>query len=165
MNSKEKVLIHRGMDLVKRAQYQEALEVFDRLLDMNSSIPEAWNNRGVALFGMGRTDEALESYDRTLTLDPSNLEALRNRGFVLRNTGRLAEALQCYQEVLLSPGADAFDHEAMAAVLAGMDMLEEAQEELLKAIEITRVERFENELEVLQSLIQQRAGNSPQGKE
>lgn len=164
MNSKEKVLIHKGMDLVKRMQYENALEVFDRLLELNPEIPEAWNNRGVALFGMGRVDDALESYDRALALDPSNLEALRNRGFVLRSAGRLEEALQCYGMVL-SLGGDAFDHESAAAVLVGMGQLEEARDELMRAIEIARVDRFENELAVLQDLIKQKAGASSQGKE
>jgi tetratricopeptide (TPR) repeat protein len=164
MNSKEKVLIHKGMDLVKRMQYENALEVFDRLLEQNSEIPEAWNNRGVALFGMGRAADALESYDRALALDASNLEALRNRGFVLRSTGRLEEALQCYG-VVLSLGGDAFDHESAAAVLVGMGQLEEARDELMRAIEIAHVDRFENELAVVQNLIEQKAGANLQGKE
>jgi len=164
MNSKEKVLIHKGMDLVKRGQFQDALDIFDRLIGMNSQIPEAWNNRGVALFRMGRTDEALQSYDRALDLDPANLEALRNRGFVLRSTGRLEEALQCY-DMVLAAGGDALDLEARASTLAGMGRLEEARDDILKAVETTPLERFEQELEVLQNLILQKAGQSSQGKE
>ena len=33
MNSKEKVQIHRGMDKVKRMQFDEALQIFDRVLE------------------------------------------------------------------------------------------------------------------------------------
>ena len=59
MNTKEKVLIHRGMDRVKRKEFEEALEIFERVLAADPEIPEAWNNRGVALYGLGRIDEAL----------------------------------------------------------------------------------------------------------
>ena len=43
--------------------------------------------------------------------------------------------------------------------------LEEARDDILKAIETTPLERFEQELEVLQSLILQKAGQPSQGKE
>ena len=100
MNNKEKVMLHRGMDKVKQKKFEEALEIFERVLAMNQEIPEVWNNQGVALYGLGRLEEALQSYDRCLALDPENLDALRNKGFLLRNQRRLEEALQVYDSVL-----------------------------------------------------------------
>lgn len=156
MNTKEKVLIHKGMDRVKRMQYEEALETFDKVLEMNPEISEAWNNRGVALFRLGRGEEALWSYNRALSLEPQNLDALRNRGVVLMSRGRLEEALESYNAVMKA-GGDALDMEALATVLASMGRLEDARECLLEASKIQPLERFEEEIEMLQVMISRKA--------
>jgi tetratricopeptide (TPR) repeat protein len=154
MNAKEKVLIHKGMDKVKRMQNEEALEIFDNVLSMNNKIPEAWNNKGVALFQLGRIDESLECYDRSLTIDPMNMEAKRNKGFALVSLDRLQEALECYDSMLKS-GGDALDMESKATVLLGLGRLQEALDCMMEAVKIMPISRFEEEIEVLISMIQQ----------
>jgi tetratricopeptide (TPR) repeat protein len=162
MNSKEKVQIHRGMDKVKRMQFDDALQIFERLLEINPEIPEAWNNKGVALHRLGRAEEALACYERSLTLDPENMDAMRNKGFVLRYLGRLEEALQTYDSVL-QKGGEPLDMEATASVLAAMGRLEEALECMLLAREAAPIERFEEEIEVLKNMMMQRDGNGVPG--
>jgi tetratricopeptide (TPR) repeat protein len=164
MNTKEKVLIHKGMDRVRRMQYQEALEIFDKVLSMNSQLPEAWNNKGVALFNLGRMSEALDAYDKALALDPQYLEALRNKGFVLKRAGRLEEALICYNAVL-EAGGDVLDLESKAEVLARLGRLKEALDCLMQAVAIKPNERFEEGIKVLKDLIQKEEASSPDAKE
>jgi len=157
MNSKEKVLIHKGMDRVKRKDFPGAIEIFERILATNQEIPEAWNNRGVALYALGRIDEARESYDRCLELDPENLDAMRNKGFLLRNQKKLEEALQVYDSVL-QKGGDAFDMESTAAVLTALGRLEEALNCLYLAREEMQLDRFEDEIGTIQAMISERRG-------
>ena len=143
MKSNEKVLLHRGMDKVKQNKFEEALEIFGRVLAMNQDIPEVWNNQGVALYGLGRIEEALQSYDRCLAIDPENLDALRNKGFLLRNQRRLEEALLVY-DMVLQKGGDAFDMESTAAVLTALGRLEEALSCLYLAREAMSLKRLED---------------------
>lgn len=152
MNSKEKTLLSRGIDKVRQKKYEEALEVFERLLADNPDIPEVWNNRGVALFGLGRIDLSLESYERCLVIDPENLDALRNKGFLLRNQKRLEEALSVYDAVL-QKGGDAYDMEATAAVLTGLGRLEEALNCLYLARDEMPLQRLEDEIEMVKRLM------------
>ncbi len=164
MNTKEKVLIHKGMDRVRRMEYQEALEIFDRVIEMNPMIPEAWNNRGVALFRLGRAEEAIESCDKSLAIDPENLEAMRNKGFALRGLGRLEEALQVYGAVL-QKGGTALDMEATASVLLALGKLDEALDCMMQAVSMEPLDRFMEEIEVLKGMILQRDGFTPEAKE
>ena len=154
MNAKEKVLIHKGIDKVKRMQNEEALETFDKVLSTNNQIPEAWNNKGVALFQLGRINESLECYNRSLAIDPINVEAKRNKGFALVSVGRLQEALECHDSVLKN-GGDALDMESKATVLMGLGRLQEALDCMMEAIKIMPINRFEDEIEILKSMIQQ----------
>jgi tetratricopeptide (TPR) repeat protein len=155
MEHKEKVQIHRGMDRVRRGQYEEAVDIFDKVIAQNPESVEAWNNRGVALFRAGRPDEAIASYDRSLELDPENLDALRNKGFVLRALGRLDEALEAYDKVM-TIGGSAADLEAIAAIFVGQGKLDEALGVLSEAIRADPIPRFEDEMKMIIGLREQR---------
>ena len=163
MNTREKVLIHKGIDKVRRMEYEQALEIFDRVLEDNPAISEAWNNKGVALFRMERAEEAIDCYNRSLAIDPENLDALRNKGFAQRSLGKLDESLLTYNSVL-QKGGDALDLESMAAVLASLGRPEEALECMFQAIKMEPRPRFEEEIEVLKGMIQQKDSDDSQGQ-
>lgn len=155
MDVKEKVLIHKGMDKVRQGLYDEAIEIYDRVLSMNPENAHAWNNRGVALFSANRSEEALECYDRSIEIDPENLDALRNKGYVLRSMGRIEEALEAYERVM-GAGGDETDLESMATVLVGVGMLSEALTCLNQAMSINPTDRIEKEIIALMSAIEQK---------
>jgi len=179
VNSKEKALLHRGMDKVRQKKYDEALEIFERVISDNDAIPEAWNNLGVALYGLGRMDEALNSYDRSLALDPANLDALRNKAFLLRGLRRLEDSMMAY-DLVLQNGGDGYDQESAAVVLTAQGRLEEALSCLYLARETISLDRLEDEIAFVKDLMEKRglpipearaapgtipANDMPQGKE
>ena len=157
MNSKEKILLNKGMDKIKREKPEEALEYFDKILEANPQNSDAWNNKGVALFYLGRVEEALKAYDKAMALNPQDLEALRNKGFVLRALGKLDDALAVYQPLAAS-GGDPLDMEAEATVLVGLGRLEEALDVMMKAVAINRNEHFEEEIGAIKAAIEQKTG-------
>jgi tetratricopeptide (TPR) repeat protein len=141
------------MDKVRQKKYDEALEIFERVISSNDAISEAWNNRGVALYGLGRMDEALNSYDRSLALDPENLDAMRNKAFLLRGLRRLEEAMQVY-DLVLQKGGDGYDQESAAVVLTALGRLEEALSCLYLARETISLDRLEDEIAFVKDLMQ-----------
>ncbi|NYT01385.1 MAG: tetratricopeptide repeat protein [Methanosarcinales archaeon] len=155
MMSKEKVLLHKGMDQVKRGEYELAMEYFSRVLEINPENPEAWNNQGVALFRLGQVEEALASWDRAVEFAPENMEALRNKAFVFRSLGRLEEALEIYDQLVLAT-EEAGDYEAKAAVMAALGMLEEALAVLQDAYEMSKSPRIEEDIAMLVGYIEAR---------
>ena len=168
MKSKEKILVHKGMDRVKRNEFEEALEFFDQVLEMNPENADAWNNKGVALFKMGRPDDALVCYDRALAADPENLEALRNRAFVLRAMERFEEALEAYETIIYDE-PESSDFRNLATVLVGLGLLEEALGALMEAANIEPSIEVEREIEALRRVIMEVAiraefgGDNPSG--
>lgn len=152
MKGKEKVLLHRGMDNVRKNRFEEAIRIFDRVIELDDGIAEAWNNRGVALYGLGRMEEALSSYDRCLALDSENLDALRNKAFLLRGQRRLEEALEVY-DLVLQKGGDGYDLESTAVVLTALGRLLEALNCLYLAREKMSLERLEDEIAVVKGLM------------
>ena len=66
-------------------RYDEALELFQCLIDIDPSDAVAHGNMGVILFYLGRSDEALKSFDQALSLDPTLENARANREALLES--------------------------------------------------------------------------------
>ncbi len=82
----------KGGQLLEDEKYEEALEAFDRALELCPHNAEFWNDRGVALWKLGRNEEALESYNRALQIDPEDAPVWYNKSTVLREFRRDHEA-------------------------------------------------------------------------
>ena len=124
MNNKEKVLLHKGIDKIRQARFEEALEIFERVLASNQAIPEAWNNNGVAHYSLGHLDEAMNCYNHCLALDPENLDALRNKAFLLRSQRKLDEASQAKREAR-SKAAESLEEALREIRLEAAEIFEE----------------------------------------
>jgi tetratricopeptide (TPR) repeat protein len=48
----------KGVALVGLGEYEEALECFDRAIELEPSVAEIWFHKGDALMGLGREDDA-----------------------------------------------------------------------------------------------------------
>jgi tetratricopeptide (TPR) repeat protein len=169
MHTKEKILIHKGIDMVKRGMYDKALEYYDRALEINPKSSDAWNNKGVALYSLNRVDEALQCYSRALEIDPDNLDAMRNIAFVHRATGDLERALELY-ETVIERGGDAYDLEAKAAILVAFGRFQEALDCIARAYEMSHDPRFEVEMaaiigkvQALEDLARESSGSEQSG--
>lgn len=83
-----------ALALARQAQYDEAIEAFDRALKENEEWAEAHYNRGIALLARDRQDDALEAFERATELCETYAEAHFSCGNVhalkaLESTGLL----------------------------------------------------------------------------
>ena len=60
------------MDLYisKLTRYNEALQSFDKALELDPKSIKSWSFRGIVLEKLFRHDEALQSYNKALEWDP-----------------------------------------------------------------------------------------------
>jgi protein O-GlcNAc transferase len=89
-----------GVIEYQRKNYEAAVELIGRALQLNQNFASAYLNIGLALTGLQRHAEALANYDRVLALRPDHAEALKNRGNALFALKRYAEALASYDRAL-----------------------------------------------------------------
>ena len=81
-------------------RFDEALQSYDRAIQLKPDFAEAYYNRGLALVELKRFEEALQSYDRAIQLKPDFAEAYSNRGIALDELKRFEEALQSYDRAI-----------------------------------------------------------------
>lgn len=81
-------------------QYKSAAREFERAIEGNPGMHQAWGSLGYALRKQGNYDASLEAYDRALELQPDYGEAIEYRGEAFLGLDRLEDAKQAYLELL-----------------------------------------------------------------
>ena len=100
-NSEAEVLYQKGFLELQMGKYHEALDYFDRAININLDYDEAWHRRGCLLCDdLGRYEEAIASFDRAIQINPDYDKFWDNKGVALSKAGRHEEALSCYDRAI-----------------------------------------------------------------
>jgi len=86
--------------LVSQERYDEALHVFDQILEIDSDNVKALNHKGVLLVKMENFQQSLEYFDKAIILEPNNIEILKNKGIALEHLEQHADAIAAYENIL-----------------------------------------------------------------
>jgi len=125
-----------GNDQFNKGNFREAIDSFDKALQIKPDDHEAWYGRGNALVNLGRYEEAIDSYDKALQIKPDYHEAWCNRGNALDDLGRYEEAIDsCDKAVQIKPDF----HQAWfnrGNALVNLGRYEEAIDSYDKAVQI-----------------------------
>ncbi len=78
----------------------KAIELTQKALAMNSSLPEARSRLGVLYSWSGRYDEGIAEAERAVELDPNSGHANFNLSVVLRYAGKTKESIPAIQKAL-----------------------------------------------------------------
>jgi tetratricopeptide (TPR) repeat protein len=82
-----------------KEQYSDAREKFEQAVQLNPSMPEAWNMLGYTRRKLGDYPSALTAYDKALSLRPSFPEAIEYRGEAFMRMKRFDDAKQAYLDL------------------------------------------------------------------
>jgi len=88
-------------DLLESAErYKDALDCYQKALELDQGNASTFIGQGVALGNLERYEEALESFEKAIDLDPESVDAWVNRGALLANLERYEEAVESYKKAL-----------------------------------------------------------------
>jgi tetratricopeptide (TPR) repeat protein len=69
------LLNERAVELCRQGNYQEALPILLRAIELDSDNIDAWYSKASCLYCLSRLSEALESYRQVLKIDPDDDKA------------------------------------------------------------------------------------------
>jgi tetratricopeptide (TPR) repeat protein len=122
--------------LAEQGRSAEAMEHYQKALEINSHYPDANNNLGTVFLNQERLEEAAEHYRRALEANPSFADAHNNLGILLTKQDRTAEAIEHYQKAIkLNPNRAEF-YNNLGNLLARQNQTTEAIEQFQKALEV-----------------------------
>ncbi|MCB2183419.1 MAG: tetratricopeptide repeat protein [Desulfobulbaceae bacterium] len=128
-------LINSGIILMDQGEFDEAVGLFQRVLDSAPTDIAALTNLGTAQHRQGKLSEALDSFRQVLALDPNDLYGLNNLALVLKDLGELEEAESIFSKVIrLQPSAEA--HHGLGLIHRKQGKQNDAVQSFQKALEI-----------------------------
>ncbi len=89
-----------GYVLAAKGRIPEAIEHYQKAIEIDPTCADAYNNLGTIYLNQGRLDEAARLYYRAIDIYPSFAEAYNNLGILLMRQGRPAEAIEQFQKAL-----------------------------------------------------------------
>ncbi|HWQ19089.1 MAG TPA: tetratricopeptide repeat protein [Methanotrichaceae archaeon] len=126
---------NKGNALKDQDRYYEAIESYEKAIEIDPQFVKAWYGKGTALASLGDFKGSLISYDEALKIDPKNAEVWGHKADALQYMGRLDEAVNAYNEAIrIDPGdCDLWIDKALAVQRQGK--FEESLEIYYQAIE------------------------------
>lgn len=106
------LLMDRGIKLLNNNNLNEALAVFNLIVDEAPDFSEAWNKRATIFFLMGDFEKSMQDIQNTLALEPRHFGAISGLGLIFNTLERPEHALKAFRRVQeiypLSRSAESF---------------------------------------------------------
>jgi tetratricopeptide (TPR) repeat protein len=117
-------------------QFVEAIHLYERIIALNSALPEIHNNLGHALSALGEPAPAAAAFERAIELKPDYPEALCNWGRVLADQERFDDAETKYRQAIMVNPRLAGAYNNLGLLLKETGRLKEARQIFEQAIDL-----------------------------
>lgn len=125
-------------------EYEKARDIFQRIIEIDSTNYRAYYNLGIANFNLFKIKEAKECYEEAIKIKPDYKHCLYNIGLIYENEGDFQEALKYYEKALEIDPKFPYASNARNQILTNLEELKRSNAEF---------NQHEN-LETLKSLLE-----------
>ena len=96
--------LERGHEIGLTGDYPSAIKLFDKAIQKNPKLKEAYIQRGLAYECINQTDKAIADYKALLSFDPKNTMAYYSIGLCKYRQEKFNEAIDYYNKALVTKG-------------------------------------------------------------
>ena len=121
-----KSILEEAYTYYQKGEQKKAIELFDRILSIQSQNPLAFRTEGILLINLERFSEAISYFDNILKNNPHDNEILYRNGIALEMVGKYEDALVCYDKVLSKNQQNTFAYRKKAILLINLERFSEA---------------------------------------
>lgn len=150
--------LETGIIAADEGRFDEALEAFDTVIELNSTSGEAWRHKGFVFYAMGRDSEAMACLNRSLSINPLDSEAWCLKGELFLASEKGFEALEALNHaVLINPGMG-FAWYLLGSALYITGSFEDAVKSYDRAIDLGAGGRFPEDVWIERGIAQSEMG-------
>ena len=114
----------------------EALNDYNKAIEINPDYADAYNNRGNVYKAQGKIQRALDDFNKVIEIEPNPADAYNNRGNVYKEQGDIQQALADYNKAIeIDPGLEGI-YVNRASIYKVQGKIQQALADYNKAIEI-----------------------------
>ncbi len=92
--------VHLGNLLMQQQASTEALQLYQRAIQVHPMQPDFHFNLGYLYAMQGQTDAAIQAYEKTIELAPDSFGALQQLGYISLQLNRYEDAIKYYRQAL-----------------------------------------------------------------
>ena len=89
-----------GRRAIDAKRWHEALNAYNKAIDLNPNDASAYNNRGLAYDNLDKDDQAIADYDKAIDLNPEYGDAFNNLAKTYGRRGYYKQAILFYDRVI-----------------------------------------------------------------
>lgn len=115
-----------GASLTQSQFWQQAIDCYDRAIELDSTHEKAWCNKGTCLSALGKQEEALDCFQQAVELNPDDDKAWANRAVTLASMGRMEEALVSLDSSLEANPRNGETWKNKAVILKGLGRIRDS---------------------------------------
>ena len=93
-------LLNTGKRSLKNEEFNKAVECFSKVIDIDPSFAEGYNQRAIAYFMLEDWENSLTDCIQTIELNPHHFGAYAGMGHVYLRLGKIDEAVDAYRKAL-----------------------------------------------------------------
>jgi len=129
----------KGFILSQMQKFQEALEIYEELIDMNENDPKAYLNVALIYSQMKKDRDSLVAISRAYFLDPKDPHILNALAVILEQCNRNEEAEHIYRELMINDPHNPILTHALSSLLNKMGKTKESDDQIHKAANDTEM--------------------------
>lgn len=99
-NADVEKLMQLGIQRMNLENYNEALVIFNGIIDSYPDFAEGWNRRATLYYVVGNYDASIDDIEKVLALEPRHFGALSGLGLVYLQRNELAKAKQAFENLV-----------------------------------------------------------------
>ncbi len=125
-----------GVMAYHNGQYEQALGLFQKALELDSAMTEAYNNLGLTYTEINEEEKATEAFKKAISLSPELAAAYNNLGYVFYRLGSYREAIEMYNEAIGRSANNSSAYTNLGNAYYKLERIEDAIEAWRKALAI-----------------------------
>jgi tetratricopeptide (TPR) repeat protein len=93
-------IVKEGDEHFLKDEYDKAIECYDRAIEVDPYLVDAWHKKGNALYNKENYDEAIECYDRASLINPNHFDSWYKKGLTYKKKNNHDQAIKCYDRAI-----------------------------------------------------------------
>lgn len=131
-----KKLNNAGVISYHSGQFEKALDLFKKAIEMDEEFTEGYNNLGLTYTEMNEEDKATEAFKKAIELNPDLAATYNNLGYVFYRMGSYTEAIEMYNEAIGRSSDSSSAYTNLGNACYKLDRVEDAIDAWQKALDI-----------------------------
>ena len=99
-NQKTQIIFNDANQLMDRGKYDNAIDLFSKVIDESPDFAEGWNKRATVYFLIGDLNKSISDIEETLSLEPRHFGALDGLAEIYLLKDDLLSAAATYKRIL-----------------------------------------------------------------